>query len=155
MKFGTIVAIGCLGLILSGCVEIASTKEGIGATADSLTGGLIGSRSTAAPRPPKPAASGLFAAWVASDLGRRLDDNDRRIAAETELDTLESEIAGATREWSNPATGHRGSVTPGPAYAVNQYTCRDWVDAVIIDGRQETRRSTACRQPDGSWRPIS
>lgn len=154
MKLGTILGIGCFGLLLTGCVEVASTKTSVGATANSLTGGLIGSKP-APPQPPSAAASGLFSAWVSSDLGRRLDDSDRRIAAETELDTLESEIAGATREWSNPATGHRGSITPGPTYIVNQYTCRDWVDAVTIDGRQETRRSTACRQPDGSWRPIS
>jgi surface antigen len=154
MKFATIIGIGCVGLLLSGCVEVASTKQSIGTTANSLSGGLIGSKP-APTQPPAAAASGLFAAWASSDLGRRLDDSDRRIAAETELETLESETAGATREWVNSGTGHRGSVTPGPAYVVNQYTCRDWVDAVTIDGRQETRRSTACRQPDGSWRPIS
>ena len=154
MRFGTIIAIGCLGAALAGCMETTASNQSLGATAGSLTGGLLGSRPTPA-QPPSAGATALFAAWTGSDLGRRLDDTDRRMAAETEFDALESEIAGATREWANTATGHRGTVTPGPTYVVNQYTCRDWVDAVVMDGRQETRRSTACRQPDGSWHPIS
>ncbi len=152
MKIRTIIAIGALGVVLAGCVETAPAKQSIG----SLTGGLIGSKPPQAPPPPPAAgAAALYAAWGSSDLGRRLEEADRRMAAELEFEVLESETAGTTREWVNAATGHRGTVTPGPAYAVNQYTCRDYVDAVIIEGRQETRRSTACRQPDGSWRPIS
>lgn len=156
MKFGMIMSATMLSLTLAGCVEVASTKQSIGETAGSLTGGLIGtSKSAQRAAPPSGASAALYMAWTTADIGRRLDDADRRMAAEAEFEALESDGGGTTREWNNSASGHRGTVTPGQAYAVNQYTCRDWVSAVTIDGRQETRRSTACRQPDGTWRPIS
>lgn len=156
MKFATIGAMTLMTLSLGGCIDTGSAKQSIGSAAGSLTGGLIGAKpAEARTTPPSTASAPLYAAWMSSDLGRRLDDADRRLAAEAEYEALESDAAGATREWSNTANGHRGSVTPGAAYAVNQYTCRDWVSAVTIDTRQETRRSTACRQPDGTWRPIS
>ncbi|NLH79270.1 MAG: hypothetical protein GX458_00275 [Phyllobacteriaceae bacterium] len=122
-----------------------------------LTGGLVGdrSKSRAASETVSAAAAALYAAWQVDDLGRQLDDGDRRLAAEADFVALETGGAGIARDWHNPATGRHGQVTPGPAYAVNQYTCRDFVDAVVVDSRRETRRSTACRQPDGSWRPIS
>ena len=155
MKFGMIVLAMSLSLPLVGCVEVASTKQAIGETAGSLTGGLIGSKPSQRAAPPTGATAALYLAWTTGDIGRRLDDGDRRLAAEAEFEALESDVGGTTREWNNASSGHRGTVTPGQPYAVNQYTCRDWVSAVTIDGRQETRRSTACRQPDGSWRPIS
>ena len=157
MNIGMIGAVGILCALLGGCVETSSGSNLDGRTTK-LTGGLIGS-------PPKSRAAGtetvsagamaLHAGWVAGDIARQLDDTDRRLAAEADYIALESGAAGVTREWHNAATSHRGQVTPGPAYAVNQYTCRDFVDVVTIDGRKETRRSTACRQPDGSWHPIS
>ena len=146
-----------LCLMAGGCVE-TSPKASLDGMTATLTGGLVGGRAARQPvvgDTPSPGAAALHAAWVASDLGRQLDDADRRLAAEMDYQVLESGAAGVTREWHGPHSGLRGQVTPGPAYSVNQYTCRDFVDAVAIDGRKETRRSTACRQPDGSWRPIS
>lgn len=157
MKPAVLLAAGSLAGLLCACAD-TSSKSGLGSMAGSLTGGLIGSSSAATARPAKPlspAAAPLLAAWAGSPAGARLDDGDRHLAAETEYEALESTAAGAAREWHNPATGHRGSVTPGSAYSVNQYTCRDYVDQVTVDGRTETLRSTACRQPDASWRPIN
>lgn len=156
MNIGYVGVIGVLCTLLGGCADTAP-KASLGSVAGTLTGGLVGTRK-APPTPGEPPATAvvpLYAAWEASDLGRLLDDTDRRLAAEADFHVLESGAAGVTREWANPATGHKGQVTPGAAYAVNQYTCRDFVDVVSIEGRRETRRSTACRQPDGSWRPIS
>jgi surface antigen len=158
MNIGQIGAIGILCAALGGCVETSSSTS-LGGVTGKLTGGLVGG-SRAKPRDPtaeplSAAAAALYTAWTVDDLGRQLDDADRRLAAEADFAALESGVAGVARDWNNPATGRHGQVTPGPAYAVNQYTCRDFVDQVIVDGRKETRRSTACRQPDGSWRPIS
>ncbi len=157
MKLGTFGAIGILCALLGGCIETTSQSES-GGVAAKLTGGLIGGKSKAQAASAEAISAGagaLYTAWSVDDLGRQLDDGDRRVAAEADFVALEQGAAGVVREWHNPATGRRGQVTPGAAYAVNQYTCRDYVDVVAIDGRKETRRSTACRQPDGSWRPIS
>lgn len=148
------LVLGCLAVFLAACGGETTSKQSLGSVAGTLTGGLIGSSKGDA-KAPSPGAEPLLAAWAGSALGARLDDNDRRLAAEAEYQALENAAAGAARDWRNPANGHRGSVTPGAAYSVNQYTCRDYVDQITIDGKSETVRATACRQPDGSWRPIS
>ena len=152
MTLRSVIVVGALAGLLAGCGETTS-KQSLGSVAGTLSGGLIG--SSASPKASSPGAAPLLAAWAGSAVGARLDDNDRRLVSEAEYEALESTAAGASREWRNPATGHRGSVSPGPAYSVNQYTCRDYVDQISVDGKSETIRSTACRQPDGSWRPIS
>lgn len=157
MNFGKIGVIGLLCAALAGCVETSSSST-IGGVTGKLTGGLVGASPKGRDETTvslSAAAGALYTAWTIDDLGRQLDDADRRLAAEADFVALESGVAGVAREWHNTASGRRGQVTPGPAYAVNQYTCRDFVDLVIVDGRKEMRRSTACRQPDGSWRPIS
>jgi len=148
-----VIVVGALSGLLAACGETTS-KQSLGSVAGTLSGGLIGS-SKAEAKPANPAAQPLLEAWAGTAVGARLDEADRRLAADAEFEALESTAAGASREWRNPATGHRGSVTPGPAYSVNQYTCRDYVDQITVDGKAETVRATACRQPDGSWRPIS
>jgi surface antigen len=148
----TVVAVAALCGLLAACAD-SGPKSNFGSVAGTLSGGLIGSSSRAAE--PAPGAAPLLAAWTGSAAGARLDDADRRLVSQAEYDALESTAAGASREWRNPANGHRGSVSPGPAYSVNQYTCRDYVDQITVDGRTDTVRATACRQPDGSWRPIS
>lgn len=151
----SVIVVGVLAGLLAACGETTS-KQSLGSVAGNLTGGLIGSsRAEGRASVPNPNAAPLLAAWEASAAGARLDESDRHAAVHAEYEALESTAAGASREWRNPATGRRGSVTPGPAYSVNQYTCRDYVDQVTVDGRPEILRATACRQPDGSWRPIS
>ncbi|TBW40972.1 hypothetical protein EYW49_02105 [Siculibacillus lacustris] len=144
-----------LSASVAGCTATSDPKPTLGSVAGSLTGGLIGTKGgKAAHRPTSPEAAALADAWAGTELGRRLDERDRQIAAEAEFDALETGAAGAARDWQNPATGRRGTVTPGAPYSVNQYTCRDYVDVVTIEDRPEAHRATACRQPDGSWRPL-
>ena len=152
MTSRTVTAVAALAGLLAACGETGS-KQSLGSVAGTLSGGLVGSSPRVAE--PPPGAAPLFAAWAGSAVGARLDEADRRLVSQAEYEALESTAAGATREWRNPASGHRGSVSPGPAYSVNQYTCRDYVDQITVDAKTETVRSTACRQPDGSWRPIS
>jgi surface antigen len=153
MKTRNLIVIGTLAGLLAACAG-SESKPSLGSVAGTLTGGLVGSSSSAS-KPTSTGAAPLLAAWAGSAVGRQLDDADRRLVAEAEFEALESGVAGTSREWKNGASGHRGSVTPGPAYSVNQYTCRDYVDQITVDGKTDTVRSTACRQPDGSWRPIS
>lgn len=157
MMIGRFAAIGILCVALGGCVSDGASSA-VDGVAGRLTGGLVGGRQKTSPATGESVSAGasaLYQAWAIDDLGRQLDESDRRVAAETEFSVLETGAAGVTREWHNSSTGRRGQVTPGAAYAVNQYTCRDYVDVIALDGRRETRRATACRQPDGSWRPIS
>ncbi len=45
-----------------------------------------------------------------------------------------------------------GTVEPGNPYQTESGICRDYTHTINIDGRKETARGIACRNPDGSWR---
>lgn len=108
-------------------------------------------------RPGRLSIAGLGAtlgAVLGSDTGKSLDERDRALSADAEYDALQYRQAGVAREWRNSQSGHSGAVTPGPAYSVNNYTCRDYTHRITIGAKTEVVRSTACRQPDGSWRPL-
>jgi surface antigen len=57
--------------------------------------------------------------------------------------------------WRNPDSGRYGSVVPGPAYNRRGTTCRDYTHTIYIDGSPQVARGAACRNPDGTWTPIS
>ena len=40
-------------------------------------------------------------------------------------------------------------------YYVRDQPCREYTTDVIIDGRPQQMRGKACRQSDGTWRPVS
>jgi len=52
-------------------------------------------------------------------------------------------------------SGRYGSVVPGPAYSDRGRNCRAYTETIYIDGRPQTARGTACRNPDGSWTPLA
>ena len=148
----------CLSLTtlgLSACAD-AGPKETVGGIAGGVTGGLIGNQfGKGTGKFLATGAGALIGALIGSEIGKQLDEKDRAISAEAEYEALDHGQPGTAREWSNAASGHSGSVTPGPTYSVNDYNCRDYVHKVLINGRTETIRGTACKQPDGSWRPLS
>ena len=87
-----------------------------------------------------------------SEIGKSMDENDQRMAEDTAQRSLETAPTGTSSTWSNPDSGHRGSVTPVRTYRdANNQDCRDYESTVYIDGRAETATGEACRQPDGSW----
>jgi surface antigen len=58
--------------------------------------------------------------------------------------------------WQNPGTGSSYWVTPsddrnGP----RGEKCRNFVTDAVVNGRPTKTQSTACRQPDGAWVPVS
>lgn len=129
-------------------VLIALTLAGCGASAKTGDGALSYTAADGSTRTVRMLA-------VPPEFAKLLDDGDRVLVAEAQFEALESGAAGASRDWSNPVNGHAGTVTPGPAYTVNQYSCRDFSQRVVVGERSEVARATACRQPDGTWRPIS
>ncbi|MDK9698477.1 MAG: hypothetical protein OEL76_19050, partial [Siculibacillus sp.] len=93
----SIIAVASLAALLTACGETTS-KSSLGSVAGTLTGGLVGS----SPTPAKATSAGaapLLEAWAGSSVGARLDDADRRLAAEAEYEALESTAAGASRDW--------------------------------------------------------
>ena len=79
-----------------------------------------------------------------------MDDVDRLKAQRT----LEGTPTGQTTSWRNPDSGYQYEVTPTRTYQEQGRPCREYTTEAWIDGKRETIRGTACREPDGSWRAI-
>ncbi|EAQ35661.1 LipA a lipoprotein [Nitrobacter sp. Nb-311A] len=126
---------GSGGLDAPGMTAFAGFREGAGAPMAAATaaalGGLIG---------PK--------------LGSALDDNDRRLAYQAQIDALERGAPGAPIAWRNPETGRHGNIVAGPEYEVEGATCRGYSHTVTLAGEPHTVRKTACRKADGRWGAI-
>jgi surface antigen len=74
------------------------------------------------------------------------------MAAEAQQKALESAPAGRPVAWTNPDSGHQGTVTPVRTYQSGDTYCREFQSDVVIGGKNEKAYGTACRQPDGSWK---
>ncbi len=152
MRLPTIFAICIAGMTLAGCAQ-TGVKQGLGAFGGAVAGGVIGNavgHSGAAV-----AAGAVIGAFVGGSIGAQLDAADQRAAQNAAYQALDSGQAGAPVTWRNPDSGHYGEVTPGPSYRVNSYSCRDYTQTIYIDGKPEMARGTACKQPDGTWKPVS
>ena len=129
-------AAAVLAIGLAACAATPETgqgaKENTGTLVGALAGGLIGNR-----------------------IGASMDDEDRRLAYDAQIQALEKGRSGAAVAWRNPDSGRYGSIVPGPAYQSNGLQCRPYTHTIYIDGRPEVARGNACRNPDGTWTAVS
>jgi surface antigen len=129
-------------------------KTGVGAALGAAGGGLLG--AAAGGGATGIAAGVLLGGLLGGATGSYLDDQDKRRAANAAQQALESKPSGAPTTWTNPDTGHSGSVTPIRTYqASNGQYCREYEQSVTIGGKAQKSYGTACRQPDGSWKLVS
>jgi surface antigen len=123
----------------------------VGAVAGGILGNQVGGGSG------KIAATAIGAVVggiVGSEIGRTMDAQDRRYAQEAEFEALERGQSGVSRQWRNPDNGRYGEVVPSRPYKRGAVDCRDYTHKVFIDGRPQSMRGTACRNPDGTWSNV-
>ncbi len=114
-------------------------------------GGLIAAAAHGSPA--AIAASVIGGGLLGGLVGDVLDERDKKMAAETAHRALETAPTGTSVAWQNPDTGNSGTVTPTRTYqTANGTYCREYQQTVVIDGKPEQVKGTACRQPDGSWK---
>ncbi|MEQ8711145.1 MAG: RT0821/Lpp0805 family surface protein [Rhodospirillales bacterium] len=145
------------GLLLAGCTQNTGNKEVGGTLLGAGLGGLAGAQFGGGTGKLAATAVGVLAgAWLGNEVGKSLDRADRLAMHNTTQNTLESKPSGTTSSWSNPDSGHSGTVTPQPYYtnSNNQY-CRPYTQTVTIDGRTEKLHGTACRNARGEWEPAA
>ena len=148
------VVIGLAGLLLAGCQS--GPKQGFGQVAGGVTGALIGSQFGSGSG--KLAATALGAV-VGTMIGGEIGRNSTRptSAPSTMPNTRRSNMAIPARR--SPGRIRAAAITarsfPGPGYKVNTYDCRDYTHTIYISGQPQVARGTACRQPDGTWKPVS
>ncbi len=61
---------------------------------------------------------------------------------------------GVSRQWRNPDNGRYGEVVPSRPYKRGTVDCRDHTHKIYVDGRPQSMRGTACRNPDGTWSNV-
>jgi surface antigen len=152
------IAVVLIGASVAACAGNPDTpKENTGTLVGGLTGALIGSQIGGSTRSRVAAAvaGGLIGAMVGNRIGAAMDDEDKQRAYAAQIEALEQGPPGAPVAWRNPDSGRYGSIVPGPAYDSQGLKCRQYTHTIYIDGRPQTARGTACRNPDGSWVPVS
>ncbi len=143
-----------LVLALAACAPGQVNKQTggtlIGAGLGALTGSQIGGgRGKLA----AVAIGALAGAYLGSEVGKSLDRADRLAMKQTSQTALENNPVGRASSWSNPDSGHSGTVTPTRTYqTASGGPCREYQQTVTIDGRTEQAYGRACRQSDGSWK---
>ncbi|OIS93861.1 hypothetical protein [Brucella cytisi] len=84
----------------------------------------------------------------------QLNAADRKKALEAEYRALEYSPAGKAVSWSGSGS-NSGDVTAAQPYQVGSQNCRQYSHSFTVGGAQQTSRGTACRNPDGSWTPLT
>ena len=148
-------AVTVFGLALAACAGDPNgmgPKEGTGTLLGAGSGPLIGS-AVAGPgnRVGGAVVGGLLGGLIGNRIGAAMDDEDKQRAYAAQMDALDRGAPGAPVSWKNPDSGRYGTVVPGPAYQESGRNCRSYTHTIYIDGRPETARGTACRNPDGTW----
>jgi surface antigen len=161
MSASKFAAVAVLGLLVAGCAGspdgMTGPKENTGTLIGAGSGALLGAAVTGGGPGNKlagAAVGGLLGGLIGNRIGAAMDDEDKRRAYAAQVDALERGPSGAPVAWKNPDSGRYGSIVPGPAYQDAGRNCRSYTHTIYIDGRPETSRGTACRNPDGTWTPI-
>lgn len=144
--------IGVLCLALTACAE-GREGESLGTVAGGALGALLGSQIGGGKGQLAAVAIGAIAgAWAGSELGKKMDEEDKVYAQRTAQDAMEYNKAGQTSTWRNPESGNSGTVTPVHTYEnATGKDCREFETSIFVEGEQEKGTGTACRQADGTW----
>jgi surface antigen len=155
MKSSRIALVAATALALTACTE-GREKEELGTILGGIGGVAIGSQIGSGSGQIIAAAAGtLLGAFAGRELGKSLDKADAAAAQKAQSAAHTAPI-GQQITWSNPESGHSGTVTPtrqGTDASGNQ--CREYQSTVTIGGKTEQAYGTACRQPDGSWKVVN
>jgi len=97
-------------------------------------------------------ASAVMGGLVGGVVGNKLDDRDKRMAAEAATRAFEQNRTGQASAWKNPDSGNAGTITPTKTYQLaNGQYCREYKQTITVGGEKHQAYGTACRQADGTW----
>jgi surface antigen len=91
--------------------------------------------------------------YLTGPLYDQLTDKDTDLAVRTMQNTLETAQDGDARRWSNPASGHSGTIRVlDTRVTEGGYFCRDYEETLHVGDKSSTQKLSACRDDDGTWR---
>jgi surface antigen len=142
------VAVVAATMILSGALSACSTLGQAGRPATPTP-----ASAATGPAAPETIIAAMDGGLIGGTVGSGLSENDRRTALQAEYRALEYTAAGKAVDWK----GSRGSgaVTAAQPYRVGSQDCRQYTQTVNAGGQNRSARGTACRNPDGSWTPLT
>jgi surface antigen len=151
----TLASVLVLSLALAACSADSGPKQTGGTVLGGIGGAVAGAQfGGGTGRLAATALGTLLGAFIGSEVGKSLDKADQQAAHQAETRAQTAPI-GQQISWSNPDTGHSGSVTPTrDGRDTNGNYCREYQTTVNIDGKSEQAFGTACRQADGSWKVV-
>ncbi|MCC2688409.1 MAG: hypothetical protein K0S21_1212 [Rhizobiaceae bacterium] len=136
---------------VAGAFALSGCLTGGGVSVPSLSAG-------AAPGATAAVASGIIASMnggLIGAAGARLERSERRPALEAEYRALEYMTAGQAVQWQGDDARRGGEVVAAQPYRVGSQDCRQYSHTFSLNGPRQTVRGTACRNPDGSWTPLT
>ena len=155
---GARLTVALVALTLAGCAADpgAGARQVEGTSLSALTSSLFSTSQTgSAPSGVTGSVGGPATGGILSGpVGASLDERDRKRAAAAEKQALERGEPGEPVGWRG-GKGRHGTVVPGVDYEIRGVRCRDYTHSIYIDGRPQTARTTACRNPDATWTPVS
>ncbi len=145
-------------LATAGCESMSNNpKQTGGAILGGVAGGVLGSQIGGGMGRTAAIIGGtVLGGLLGSEIGKSLDKADQAYMKSAEQKAYTSPV-GQNIAWSNPDSGHSGSVTPTREGrdTVTGGTCREFKSTVNVDGRTENVTGTACQQADGSWKVVN
>ena len=150
-----VALVSCIGLLCTACGPDGPTKQDSGMVVGAVAGEILGNQvGSGGGKVAATAIGAVVGGIVGSEIGRSMDQQDRMLAQRAELAALERGRSGEKTPWRNPDNGRYGEVVPSAPYKRGRVDCRDYAHTIYVDGRPQTMRGTACRNPDGSWSNV-
>ncbi|MDX2204588.1 MAG: RT0821/Lpp0805 family surface protein [Hyphomicrobiaceae bacterium] len=149
-----VLAVMLAALPVAGCSG-PNANQDTGTIAGAVLGGIVGNQfGKGGGKVAATMAGAVVGGIVGNEIGRKLDDRDRMLAREAEYEAWERGPPGRPVKWRNPDNGRYGEIVAESDYDRGGRRCRNFYHRVYIDGRPETMRGTACRNPDGTWNQV-
>lgn len=138
--------------LLAAC---SSSNETIGATTGAIAGGVVGNQfGGGSGRTIATVVGALAGGVIGGNIGRNLDARSREVALQAEYNALENGRSGQPVAWQGTGSTY-GQVVPQQPYQVGSQDCRRYTHTIYIEGQPSQASGTACRNPDGTWRPLA
>lgn len=146
-------------LALGACAENGTqnpwgmgNKQTVGTAGGAVLGGILGSKVGGhSGQLWATGAGALLGAFVGSSIGKSLDQADMAYHQQA-VEQAYSAPLNKTISWNNAESGHSGTITPvREGHDASGGVCRQFKQAIMIDGQAQTAVSTACQNRDGTW----
>lgn len=116
---------------------------------------LTGRGQTLTPTAANAGQLGMTGGLAGYTVGKSLSEADRRLALAAEYKALEHTQSGRPVSWKSTKGDPSGDVVAAQPYRVGSQDCRQYSHTVFAAGATQTARGTACRNPDGTWTPLT